>query len=423
MAKKATALRRKFVVSLLESAVTPEEQLDIQVLCPETALTSIDKLALGIMPLIVNSEDALKQYNQVFSDHADWGRVEESLAPFIAWCARRGQKVDLKRLTKKQRQWLKALIWDSKITIKLLVSGELTFGGRAKVLPRDQRSMSSSKSPIDITASAFASPREMLFSPEKFGWEKSQPIRFSPMILHLTGLCNFTSEHTTVKPEDSKKIGEHMAEKLDSFLRLVEMKHPHLRMGENSIDFFPPEIRKWAKKNIRWVNGLEERMVLLTLLDLTLKMKLVSVDPECGGMLLTHNASEALVRPEIYADHVRYVLPMMNSAFDQPIALLDSLIAYLGGPIVAEAMHVTPMDLSKVFREFSVDMGDKYLSTMQQNYIARCILGLQQANFKDLAGEKQLSDTGKLLMRCSLALRLQDQIEWVLQNQGKLPAN
>jgi len=66
MAKKATALRRKFVVSLLESAVTPEEQLDIQVLCPETALTSIDKLALGIMPLIVNSEDALKQYNQVF---------------------------------------------------------------------------------------------------------------------------------------------------------------------------------------------------------------------------------------------------------------------------------------------------------------------------------------------------------------------
>lgn len=415
MAKKATAKRRKFVVKLLNSAVKPGA---LTVSSPEIFLHSIDEVALAALPLLEDPQGALVEYNDVFKDDADWGRVEDVLSPFAAWCEKNGDKLDLKELSEKQRQCLRAIIRDSDATKKLIRSGELTWGEEVTPTPKYQKRLSIGGSRTVV----YSSPQEMLFSPENFGWEKSQPTRFGPMIFALVGNCGFTIEHHTFACGDGEKIGEFLARRFDPFLSMVQVEAPHLNLLSKHP--FPSQLKKWVKENVRGVGRFDNERVVAVLLDALHNMGLVNVDPGCGGVVLNSYAYEVMVNPIMYAQLLWQSLPSFVSNSDRSIAILDALIAYLGGPEVAEAMGVKPIELYSTMRTFAADTcNDDARQAMEYNYIVRCILGIQKAKFSNFTDRKQLSDIGSLAMRYGLAKNVDREAAAWVQMRSQLRAS
>lgn len=310
---------------------------------------------------------------------------------------------DLYSLNETEMSWLRGLIWDSAPVIQLRAEGTVHRWPMVSQATRPKRDSSRviSRAAEGIEAVSLSDSHELMLHPEKFGWDPSWAVRFTPMIFRLIDLCGFTTEHTTLKPEDASIIGDHLAEKLDSFIQLVEKEHPLLPMPSASFVFFPHQIRTWMEENIQGVEVFDKKVVILALIELMLELELVDINYDCRGMFITHNAGEALAHPEKYAELVWHVLPRMDEHGYQPLVLLDAFIAYLGSSVVAEAMHVKLQELEKLMRGFCSDLGWDNRDRLQKSYVARCILGI---------GGDELSDLGTLIMRYALAKSLEEQI-------------
>lgn len=433
MAKKATVKRKKYVAELFEKANMSRGASDDGLVGSVSSPHRLDQVSLWLIPLIADTEEEMEEllaaHNKAFGDEADFGTLMAELYEFTDFLEEDADLlVDIEYLEENEEAWLRGLIWDSEPVRTLRHQGYLASG--PLYTQRAVPEMLSTDFVANLVptkggpqALPFSESHKLLLHPEDYGWPRDVPGRFTPMIFRLAGLCNFTTEHITVEREDAKVIGEHIAGRIDPLLRLIEMKHSHVKMDEKTVKLFPQELRKWAKKNIRWVSEFDELDILCVLVDLLIKSKLITTDPRCGALLLTFNASEALVRPEKYAELFKHVIPTAQSIPDQPIALLDSLISYLGGPVVAEALHLKPQELGQAMKGFSLDIGDRNFTTMKHNYIARCIFGIQHAKFKDYAIEGQLSDTGKLFMRYALAQTLENQVNLWLRMRGQRHAS
>ena len=398
MAQSATTKQGDFFVSLVKEAEILDGPVDLGSFGETTIqLHSLEDLCLAMMPLVSDPDARLEEFNAVFSAAADWDNVEDLLG---------GVADDLEILEPEEEMLLR--------TIVLGNMGEMMLKS-SQPEPKYQQRMS-----VDADgAGVYTTAMEVLNEPEKFGWEKSWPTRFGPMLFTLIGLCNFTQEHHTFFDGDAEEIGEFLAKRFDPFLRMVQLEAPHLKL--HSKHPFPQQVRQWVKDNVRGVARFDDEEVMSIVLDVFHNMGLINIDPGCGGICCNSYAWEVLVEPQMYATLMWQTLPSFVSDSDRPIALLDSLVSYLGGPAVAEQLEVKPIELYSRLRTLAAEMGDKDArEALKYNYIVRCIFGIQKANFKRLGDKAQLTEMGQKVMRYALAKNVDTEAEsWVTMRQDR----